>query len=272
MIHSVCTIADSRIYDELLIMLKSLTHFASLNIYVGGDRTVVERLSHEKIANKLHVHRLLPEVADSSIKQGQAGFRALVNCKMDIMQIALAAERNTLFVDADMVFLEAPWGLDLENYEVALSPHYILPADEFRWGRYNAGYVGTSTPAFSDWWKNAFDDSKWVEQECLVRAPRTFRAQELSIHHNFGWWRLNQCDPKRKWWRIDLPNRPVRAERLAKFRVEHDRILYDHEPLVSIHTHIKNRRKKCYQSANRLAVDLLSRSTDRRHKEILSWL
>lgn len=270
MIQSICAIADHRAYDELVVMLKSLSLFAQLEIYVGGDREVVERLASEQIGNRVHRHQVIPD--GLLVKQGTPEFLKLVACKMDILEIALADSANTMLIDTDMIFFHAPWGVDLAQYEVALSGHMILPADEAKYGRFNAGYLGTSQRRFPQWWREQLPRSNYYEQECLNHVPNEFKTQELSIHHNFGWWRLNQCDEKRKWWRFDLPSRPVRRERLSRFGVAGDRILFQDEPLVSIHTHIKDRRKSRFQSANRLAIDLLQRSSNPRHREILSWL
>jgi len=270
MIHSICTIADHRAYDELVIMLKSLSLFNELTLYVGGDQTVCERLAQERFTNRLSAHVLLTD--GQTPRQGSPEWLALMTKKMDILDIALAKERNTLFLDADMIFLNPLWGIDLERHDVALSQHMILPEDEARWGKYNGGYVGVGQRDFPTWWREATLASKYYEQECLVRAHERFRVQEISIHHNFGWWRLNQCDAKRKWWRFDLPNRPNRKARLANFCVERDQVLYAAQPLVSIHTHIRDWSKKGYRSANRLVHQLLSQSTDPRHREVLELI
>lgn len=270
MLTNICTLANQRAYDELLVMLKSLAQFMELDVYLGADAYVIERLQHEKIGLRIHTYELLKSGLHAKI--GNDDFMQIMRRKADILEIAVREQGHSLFVDADMLFFGPIWGVDLKNHEVVLSPHYILDADEEKFGKFNAGYLGTSAVRFPEWWRNAMTTSRFVDQECLVYAPQEFTVQELTIHHNFGWWRLNQCDPKRKWWRIDLPNRPVRAQRLKNFQVAHDRILYDDKPLVSFHTHIKDRHKRSYQSANRLAVDLLSRSKDRRHQEILSWL
>jgi hypothetical protein len=270
LVHSICAIADHRAYDELLIMLKSLSLFAELDIYVGGDREVVERLGGERIDNPVHCHQVIPD--GMVVKQGTPEFLKLVARKMDIMEIALDRSANTMLIDTDMIFFHSLWGVDLDRYEVALSRHMILPADEAEYGHFNAGYLGSSQRRFPQWWRDKLATSRYYEQECLNEAPREFKTQELSIHHNFGWWRLNQCDERRKWWRIDLPTSPVRRERLSRFRVQADRILFNDDPLVSIHTHITDRRKSRFQSANRLALDLLGRSSNPKHKEILSWL
>ncbi|HZZ73502.1 MAG TPA: hypothetical protein VFE24_14715 [Pirellulales bacterium] len=270
MLRSVCTLADHRAYDELLVMLKSLSLFADLELFVGCDRVVESRLRNERLRNPLRLIPFLPE--NLTVKQGTPEFIQLVNRKADILEIALEGAGNALFADADQLFFGPPWGLDLETHEVCLSRHMILESDEAKYGKYNAGYLAASSRRFPAWWREKTKTSKFYEQACLDDAGQDFRVQEITMHHNFGWWRLNQCDPKRKWWRIDLPHKPQRRERLEKFRVEADRILFDEQPLVSIHTHFLDRQTRCYQSTNRLAVELLGKSTDARHREILSWL
>lgn len=270
MIQSLCTIANSDSYDELLIMLRSVSLFAELNLYVAGDQEVVERLQRERLDNRLTTHRI--QCRQDRVKHFDAAFMDLMLFKMEIMDVALSRDDNTLFADADMVFLDAPWGMESPGSDLWLSPHYILPEDEAKWGRFNAGYLFTGNRSFPGWWREAAPRSTYLDQQCLEEAPEHFRVQELSIHHNFGWWRLDQSDPKGKWWQLHRFRRPVRRERLSKIRVVEDRIEYDGQPLVSVHTHLLNRRKKVYQSTNRLVRRLLQESTSPKHKTILGWL
>ena len=275
MVHSLCTIADHRVYDELVIMLKSISLFMELDLHVGGDRSVVERLPREKIRNRLRVHHFFPDGMQA--EQGTPAFQQVVGRKADILEIAIAESGNGMFVDADELFFNPMWGIDFAGHdftghEVALSHHMILPHEERKFGKYNAGYLGAATTRFTQWWREEMKTSAYYEQECLNRAPRHFKTQEISIHHNFGWWRLNRCDPKQRWWRFDRPENALSVRRRSAFSVQGDRILYEDAPLVSFHTHVKDRTTERYQVTNKLAVDLLTRSTSPKHKTILSWL
>ena len=179
--------------------------------------------------------------------------------KTDIMDVALASHDDTLFVDADMLFLAPLNGIKTEDREVALSPHYINKADESRYGRYNGGYVWTSETIFPQWWRDNTSRSKYYEQQTLVYAAEVFSVQELRPNHNYSWWRLDQV------------GKAERKRRRKLFKVEGKKIVYDKWPLVSVHTHILSKNQK-FASINGLTRNLLEQSKSTKHKQILEWI
>jgi len=255
MISSLCTIANKRSVRELRLLIKSfrLFHGSDIPIYVGCDTTTQEKAKNWGV----RLEQIIPD--DMLPDQNCPKWLKLMLKKTDIMDVALANHPDTLFVDADMLFLAAIEGIRTEDREVALSPHYINKADESRYGRYNGGYVWTSEATFPKWWRDNTPRSKYYEQQTLVYAAESYAVQELKPNHNYSWWRLDQvkkeeCQRRRK-----------------LFKADGKRIYYDKWPLISVHTHILSKESK-FTSINALTSNLLAKSKSEKHKQLLEWI
>jgi len=96
------------------------------------------------------------------------------------------------FLDADITLL-GPLPLLPADCDLGLSPHYIRPQDEAKYGRYNGGFVWMRDPKFLDVWEEATKTSRFYEQAALETvATRAEHLHEFPIQVNFGWWRLWQ--------------------------------------------------------------------------------
>ena len=256
-IASLCTISNKLSIAELEIMLKSFRlYHCDIPIYVGGDSFTCKRVEKWHIRN-VTTKRMIPD--DLRPAQNCPAWLKLMLKKTDIMDVALDECGDTLFVDADMLFLHSVVGIAVQEREVALSPHYINREDEKKYGRYNGGYVWTSEKVFPQWWRDTTPGSTYYEQQALVHAPTIFATQELKPNHNQSWWRLDQVGPKE------------RGKRRKLFKVNGGVIMYDRWPLVSVHTHILDKGPKC-ASINKLTKSLLKQSTSGRHKTILELI
>jgi len=253
MISSLCTIANKKAAKELRILIDSFRLFHDgIPIYVGGD-TIIEQKAKTWGAK---TERIIPDTMLPA--QNCPAWLELMLKKTDIMDIALSNHPDTLFVDADMLFLSPLCGISMDNREVALSPHYINKEDEGRYGRYNGGYVWTSESTFPKWWRDNTHRSKYYEQQTLVYAAEVYAIQELAPNHNYSWWRLDQVKKEERQRRRNL------------FSVSGKQIRYHKWPLVSVHTHILGKNTK-FASINELTRTLLSKSGSAKHQKILEW-
>ena len=255
-INSISTIANGLSYEELLIMIRSFDLWNKADIYVFCDKEVGDKLSTIMLERcPIHVLPSMPEHLSKANRRNSFG--SLLRCKMDAVEPAIREKGNTLFVDADIIFLSKVNGIDLDKYDVAVSPHGIKKADELKWGFYNAGYIAIRNPEFPKWWREACNTSKYVDQECLTRAPDHFNCQMLGFEHNFGWWRILQA-----------PSNDEKKRRITSFHVNENIICYENNPLISAHLHLRLAKSNILHS---LLKGLLSRSSDPRHKTVLGW-
>lgn len=260
MLKSICTVGNIKIYDELLIMIKSFSLFNEADIFVAGDKEVVKKLNNVNLNNKIHALPLITDKHNNARQDTGKNWLPLMMLKMDVMEEALDKCGNVMFIDADMIFFSKMSDIDFKNYEVMLCRHMIRKKDENNFGRYNGGYVGTNRLDFPQWWRNKTKTSTFYEQKCLELAPKDYKVKELPIRHNFGWWRIDQA-----------PSNDEKRKRLNSFSVQGNHILYNGAPLVSIHTHIK-KSVPAYKSSNTITKRLLNESSNPKHKKILSWI
>lgn len=261
---SLCTLATERSSRDLGLLLRSLELvMCELPVWVLCSKEAAEKIGAYDL--DLRVDPSLPEDNGDASRQEMVAagkWTDFMLRKCDAIDEAVAHHGGTLFVDSDIVFLEKPetcfsWGGD-----VALSRHMIREADERRYGRYNGGYVATRDAAFTTWWRQAGRrDSSFMEQECLTRAPLSFRVGELPATHNFGWWRLFQCDDS--------------AARKAAFAAGAEGVRYGDAKLVSVHTHFWAKENSgMYAAFNSFVLSLLAGSGRESHallrKEVLS--
>jgi hypothetical protein len=133
------------------------------------------------------------------------------------------------FLDADIAFL-APLPAIPADAKVALSPHFIRPGDEARYGKYNGGFTWFGDKTLVDVWKAAGFKARFYEQSALedVAAAAGTGLYEFPIQVNFGWWRMFQASE----------SAATIQERFSINRSDHATgIRYDGAPLQSIHTH-----------------------------------
>lgn len=133
------------------------------------------------------------------------------------------------FLDADIAFL-APLPVIPADAKVALSPHYIRPGDEARYGKYNGGFTWFGDKALVDVWKAAGFKARFYEQSALedVAAAAADDLYEFPPQVNFGWWRMFQASE---------PAATIQG-RFSLMRTDTGvGIRYDGAPLQTIHTH-----------------------------------
>jgi hypothetical protein len=157
--------------------------------------------------------------------------------KCELMKWALT-ETNTkdgvLFCDADILWL-APIPEISSEKVLGLSRHFIRPADEEKFGRYNAGFLWTNSLKVIETWKEACLTSHFFEQAALEDVEKSLDpalVEQFGEHVNYGWWRmyqnLNTYTEQQSFWSIKRDNKET-----------HSGILVKGNPLLCIHTHFK---------------------------------
>jgi hypothetical protein len=151
--------------------------------------------------------RDLPEIRCHVFTRSQAvrpnffspEFRHIVAEKMNVMEDAWREKDwdAVILIDADVIVTKA-FITDLINLpqQVVLSPHHLPPEVHARStvGRFNAGFVLAKSPAFHEWWREAFlaRPDRFLEQACLDDAPGMFDAALLDQRANVGCWRRSR--------------------------------------------------------------------------------
>jgi hypothetical protein len=135
------------------------------------------------------------------------------------------------FLDADICLLAPLPTIPVGTSRLALSPHYIRPADEGRFGHFNGGFVWMKEEDLLATWRKATLGSRFYEQAALEAVWESVPAEnrvELPIQDNFGWWRYIQS--------VDAP--PTIQGRFGFNRaLVGCGLTYLGQPVRSLHTH-----------------------------------
>ena len=146
--------------------------------------------------------------------------------KETVMRKAMTQYSNCLFLDSDICLLDELPDVDLSK-DVILCRHYIKEENEQKYGHFNVGYFFVNNIKFLDWFRTTSKTrSHFFEQQTLDYCYEEFKVGYFPIQNNFGWWRLYECDN---------PN-----ERISKFTMNNNLILYDNKRLKSVHTHFSD--------------------------------
>jgi hypothetical protein len=197
--------------------------------------------------------------------------------KINLLEWAAAEEKagsgnggGIFFCDADICFFgplpQVPSGVTL-----ALSPHYIRPYDESRYGRYNGGYLWLSDPGHLAVWRKTCHGSRFYEQSALEDVGQAARLDgafyEFPITENYGWWRLWQSaegpDVAAAQWSIGRNKAPGAAG-----------ILIGGAPLGSVHTHFCEKRDRATVEYNTWVKSWLEKlaASHVPARRLLQWL
>ena len=245
MAFAIATVASENVLPELRLMLRSVRLFiGNIPVVVLSDDEVKKALSYESNVT------CLPELQGFNLKK--VGFN-----KTNALRAAIKRYKAALFCDADIMFVG---NFDLwAIYGVMLSRHYINEKASRSYGFYNSGYMGCSDLSFLDWWDAQPKErcGSYGDQQCLDRAKKT---STFSEQHNVGWWRLHHSPET---FHMSLRNGVI---------------VYNGAPLISVHTHILHLLNYTALNTewgipfNRILHDCLKRSTDGRHRELVSML
>ena len=110
--------------------------------------------------------------------------------KANIISTALASSNDTLYVDADMLFLAPVSVPDTGGYSLGLSAHGIIQSISDKHGEYNGGFLWTSDPTVPAAWNNATKFSRFFDQAALEDLAQAFPTFLFDQTHNVGWWRM----------------------------------------------------------------------------------
>jgi len=174
--------------------------------------------------------------------------------KANVIEWMLETQKTKVgvwFLDADITFL-APLPAILADKTVALSPHFIRPGDEAKFGKYNGGFLWINDRSYLTVWRAAGATARFYEQSALEEVAKTAGSllYEFPIQVNFGWWRMFQS--------TDPP--AAIAAKFSLFRAEQSvGIRYDGKALQSVHTHWYQKDGSATDAFNRFLKDIVAR-------------
>lgn len=189
---------------ELALLIASIRRFTDTVICVMTDSQTSTYLKGLPFATNIKIKedlnednlRSLAKQVERVTKQNDFHHAGIIFSKMDCIKWATQTYGNTMFVDADIVFLKNPdMHINLDT-ELMLSPHYHIEKkleQNRSVGVFNAGYLWTQAKAFGKVWQDIYlHKSKFYEQQGMYLLMEHFDTQLFNKKHNIGFWRFKK--------------------------------------------------------------------------------
>ena len=161
-------------------------------------------------------------------------FTEFVLLKLEAIRWALTeTQSGVYFSDTDICYFAPLPNIKNTKYKVLLSPHYIKPDYEAKFGFFNAGFLWLCDKEVLDMWFKASMTSTFFEQKSLETVSEYFKEKDSILYAdmnvNYGWWRLfdgrKPVGDQIKEWNRRLPG------------FLNSGIYVKGKPLQSVHTH-----------------------------------
>ena len=246
------TLATYNSYQDLKLLITSLRIFEpDIELYVLCDSRVKAQLATDQLDKNTMCHVTLDKYSHLNRNQmeKQGIWLEFMLKKIDIIDIALRAYSDVLFLDSDILLLDRLPTVD-KSKDIGLSPHLMKLDLEQKYGRFNGGFIWVNHPEFTKWWLETSQiNGEYFEQKCLEKAVDKFKTMEFTALDNFGWWRCLYADDS--------------AARIQKFQINHDGYLvYDNQRLRSIHTHFFNPNLAEMATFSQIIIKQLQKTTN----------
>jgi hypothetical protein len=273
-LESFSIVANRTLADELLVTIRSIRQYHQQPIYLVCDSYVKALVRAEQFENIIAIDELneshLAQIRSQYFNRpyqeiwkfppSQPNPPILIK-KMDVISHALQNHRNTLIIDADLIFLSPirrcfteslVLSPEINDYRVRLNEsgaeYFAANRDQsirttgagklksgYRYqlhdvfGIFNAGFLFTKEQSFPGWWKERFlGDSKFLEQETMNRLCRDYTYGIFEEQYNFGFWKL---------WRLTTNQSKQRISRQLK---GWDRLKFEYQCRTGDDTYVFN--------------------------------
>jgi len=170
---------------------------------------------------------------NSANPHGREQFLKIILNKFLAIERALAENSYCVFLDSDMLFLNAVDSTIInlmKNPEIdfVVSPHYSRnPENEDRYGFYNVGMFALGNVEHLQQWKYLTENCEkfnlYYEQKPFELILSNFKTLNLPINYNIGWWRFN--------------NERTQA-RINQLTLVDDEVKFGTLPAVNFHFHV----------------------------------
>ena len=251
---SFCFISTYNCSHELIGMLLSLSiHHKNSKVYGLIDTETKNRL--DIIKSHLRLHLFLNVTLDKysnknrSIMVNEGIWDEFQMQKANVIKYALENEKDTMFLDSDIVFFN-PINVIDKSKELGVSPHYIKKSNTDEVGYYNGGCLWTKNKNVPNDWIEFTKTSRYHDQASIEDLTKKYSFQEFGKEVNFMPWRIIVGDnPK---------------EVINSININNNQLNIGDKPLVFLHTHFHDQR---FLQINNIFINALRKL--KRYKELL---
>ena len=244
---SFSTICTSNCAFELTGLLLSLSvYHTDETIYIMSDTKTKKIIDNITPTPRLNIKWFIEldeyDGMNRQIMEQKNLIKEFWNNKARIMSKALENEKDTLFLDSDIIITGIIDDID-NSKEIGVSPQFITQEHIDKTGYYNGGCVWTKNKEVPNDWINFTKTSRYVDQASIEDLAKKYTYFEFGENYNL------QC------WRLMLS--PETPQQIANHitSLPNDKLYYKNKPLKFVHTHFLDQR---FQQFNQLIIQHLT--------------
>ena len=229
---SFCTICTYTCHHELLGLLYSLSlHHPNAKIYCMIDTITKKVLDNLTLKPKLDIVTIVTLDKFTNLNRQEMLRLDIWNefqmQKAEVIRFALKSSEDTLFIDSDVLFLNAINCID-KSKDIAVSPHFVKKETTDEVGYYNGGCIWTKNVNVCDDWIEFTKKSRYHDQASIEELVKKYSYSEFGEEINVM--------P----WRIIVGEDPTYVSKSVN--IQNNNIYYNDKPLVFVHTHFDQTR------------------------------
>ena len=222
---SFCTIATIQCKKELYTLLHSLAiHHENARIYIMCDRQTKEYMQH----NIPNLYLIWDVSLDKYSQYSRRDMEKLgiwsefQMSKANIIEKVLYFEKDTLFLDSDIMILDKID--DILPKQLGVSPGFINKKTSKQYGYYNGGMLWTNQKSLPEAWRKYTKTSRYYDQASIEDLCKDYSFFKFKDNYNLQSWRFvcgkNTCE-----------------EIKSFITIKNNKIMYKNRILKCIHTH-----------------------------------
>lgn len=228
-----CTICTSNCAYELKGLLLSLSvYHTDETIYIMSDSKTKKSVEEMTPIPRLNIKWFIEldeyDGMNRMIMEEKGIWNNFQMSKANIIKKTLQCEKDTLFLDSDIVILNEINDID-NTKEIGVSPQFIKKQNIEETGYYNGGCLWTKSDKVPDDWIEYTKSSRYFDQASIEDLVKKYSYFEFGEEYNL------QC------WRYYLS--PDGPDKIASY-ISSDKgvVMYKDKPLKFIHTHFLDQR------------------------------
>lgn len=230
---SFCTICTSPCAFELKGLLLSLSlYHTDETIYIMSDsktqKSIEEMTPQPRLNIKWFIELDEYDGMNRMIMVDKGLWSKFQMSKPNIIKRALEYEKDTLFLDSDIIILDELNDID-NTKELGVSPQFIKQENIDETGYYNGGCLWTNSKNLPDDWIKYTETSRYFDQASIEDLVKKYPYFEFGDNYNLQCWRLYLS-----------PEGPMKIS--SYLSSNKGIVMYKDKPLKFIHTHFLDRR------------------------------
>jgi hypothetical protein len=234
---SFSTICTKKCKQELVGFLLSLSlHHPNSNVYIICDTDTKKYLDELTPQPKLKCIWFIELDKYSDLNRMEMEKQKIWSdfqmAKANVIEKALISEKDTLFLDSDIIILDKIYIDTDKEYKLGVSPQFITQEYIDKTGYYNGGVLWTNQNELPKLWKQYTKSSRYYDQASI---------EDLVLNYNINNTFIFGENYNLQTWRFLLNDEPF--DKICSYlNVKDNKIYYKNKPLKFIHTHFNENR------------------------------